>query len=186
MSSSLRNRLPFKANDDDDVPGVVLDDIEQDELVADLRERNAQTTAHALLVLDVVLVFSALLQLVYLLKDSKASPLLALFPVRDAPDPDPPIPYPGIFTLLALALHANLALHLHPHIYAPLSYSLVYALAAVAPTLSLFLGRSWQATVWAAFPALVVALTHSVHSTLQEGDVALTELESLKYRAPGP
>lgn len=62
MSSSLRNRLPFKAvDDDDDVPGVVLDDVEQDELVADLRERNAQTNARALLVLDVVLVFSALL-----------------------------------------------------------------------------------------------------------------------------
>jgi hypothetical protein len=96
-----------------------------------------------------------------------------------------------LFALLALALHANLALLLHPNLLLrlyplPLSYSLSYALSAVAPSLSLFLARSWQATAWAALPVLVVALTHSVHSTLQEGDEALAELETLQYRAPGP
>jgi hypothetical protein len=96
-----------------------------------------------------------------------------------------------LFALLALALHANLALLLHPNLVLrlyplPLSYSLSYALSAVAPSLSLFLARSWQATAWAALPLLAVALTHSVHSTLQEGDEALAELETLQYRAPGP
>lgn len=189
--NTLRQRVPFQAAaDDEDDSGVVLDDVEQDELIADLRVRNVQTTARTLLVLDVVLVFSALLQVVYLLKGSKESPLLAVFPLppSTAPDPDPPIPWPAAFALLALALHANLALRLHPtpRAPAPLSYAFSYALAGVAPTLSLFLARSWQATLWAAVPALVVALTHSVHNTLQEGDEALAELEALKYRAPGP
>ncbi|KAJ7672795.1 hypothetical protein B0H17DRAFT_1084002 [Mycena rosella] len=193
--SSLRQRVPFQtAGDDEDDRGVVLDDVEQDELVSDLRERSVQTTARAILVLDAVLALSALLQIVYLLSPSKASPLLALVPASApasaAPDADPPLP--TAFALLALALHANLALHLHRAHFSsspaltPLSYPLCYALAAVAPTLALFLARAWQATVWAAVPALVVGLVHSVHSTLQEGDEALAELESLKYRAPGP
>ncbi|KAJ6477398.1 hypothetical protein C8R47DRAFT_1140377 [Mycena vitilis] len=186
--TTLRQRAGFPAADDDESSHrVVLDDVEQDELISDLRQQNTQATARALLLLDGVLVFSALLQLVYLLKDSKASPLLALFPAA-APEPDPPCP--TAFTLLGLALHANLALRLHPTPRVPpplpLSYSLSYALAAVAPSLSLFLARSWQATAWAAIPALVVALIHSVHSTLKEGDEALAELETLKYRAPGP
>ncbi|KAJ7107286.1 hypothetical protein C8R43DRAFT_204223 [Mycena crocata] len=131
-------------------------------------------------------------QLVYLLKDSKASPLLAIFPpASDANvDPDPPLPCPSLFTLLALALHANLALHLHGGdirlSFSPvLSYTHTYALAAVAPCLSLFLGRSWQATAWAAAPVALIALAHSVHGTLREGDEALAELEALKYSAPG-
>ncbi|KAJ7505277.1 hypothetical protein B0H11DRAFT_1904663 [Mycena galericulata] len=180
--NSLRQRVPFHAAaDDDESSGVVLDDVEQDELIANLRVRNAQTTARTLFVLDVVLVFSALLQVVYLL--NSLSPV-SLRP----PDPDPPIPWPVAFALLALALHVNLALRLHPSPDRPppLSYAFAYSLAGVAPTLSLFLARSWQATLWAAVPALVVALTHSVHSTLQEGDEALAELETLKYRAPGP
>ncbi|KAJ7175897.1 hypothetical protein C8R46DRAFT_1214347 [Mycena filopes] len=166
---------------------VVLDDVEQEQVVADLRQSNTQTTARALFLLDTVLACSALLQLVYLLKDSKASPLLALFP---APTLQPNPPFPTAFALLALFLHANIALRLHrtavvPHPL-PLPYSMSYALAAVAPTLNLVSGHSWQATVWAAVPAAVIALTHSVHVTLQEGDEALVELEALKYRAPGP
>ncbi|KAJ7761506.1 hypothetical protein DFH07DRAFT_815228 [Mycena maculata] len=191
--NTLRQRVPFQAAADDvDDTRVVLDDVEQEELIADLRVRNGETSARTLLVLDAVLVFSALLQVVYLLKYSKESPLLALFPLSPSstPDPDPPIPWPAAFTLLALALHANLALRLHPSLeftaLAPLPYAFAYALAGVAPTLSLFLARSWQATLWAAVPALAVGVAHSVHSTLQEGDEALAELEALKYRAPGP
>ncbi|KAF7365165.1 hypothetical protein MVEN_00388000 [Mycena venus] len=190
--TSLRQRVGFQAaDDDDDGHRVVLDEVEQEEVIEDLRKRNTQTTARALLLLDGVLAFSALLQTVYLLKDDKASPLLALFPAF-APEPEPDPPCPALFALLALALHANLALLLHPNLIVrlnpvprasaplplPLSYTLSLALAAVAPSLSLFLARSWQATVWAALPLFVVALTHSVHSTLQEGDEALAELEA--------
>jgi len=188
----LRKRIGFQAADDEtDDHRVVLDEVEQEELIEDLRQHNTKTTARALLLLDGVLVFSALLQIVYLLKDSKASPLLAVFPAS-TPEPNPPCP--TSFAILALALHANLALLLHPElalslhptIPLPLSYSLSYGLTAVAPSLSLFLARSWQTTAWAALPLLVVGLTHSVHSTLQEGDEALAELQSLRYHAPGP
>ncbi|KAJ6559156.1 hypothetical protein DFH09DRAFT_1162073 [Mycena vulgaris] len=177
MSSSLRHRVPFTTAGDDDDERVILDDVEQDELIAGLRAQNTRTTAAAVIILDAVLVFSAVLHLIYLLNP-------ALFP-------HPPLPCPALFTFLALFLHANLALRFHPHPHPflaplPLSYPLSYALAAVAPTLALFLAHSWPATAWAAAPALVVALAHSVHGTLREGDEALAELESLKYRAPGP
>ncbi|KAJ7044168.1 hypothetical protein C8F04DRAFT_1071913 [Mycena alexandri] len=187
--TSIRHRVGFQAAGDDDRDGqpVVLDDVEQEEVIEDLRQSNRQTTARALLLLDVVLAFSALLQLVYLLKDSKTSPLLALFPTAA---PEPNLPFPTAFALLALALHANLALHLHPTLLSrsplPIPYSLSYPLAAIDPTLNVFLRHSWQAVAWAAVPAAVVGLTHSVHSTLQEGDEALVQLETLKYRAPGP
>ncbi|KAJ7935681.1 hypothetical protein B0H13DRAFT_1949183 [Mycena leptocephala] len=146
--TSLRQRVGFQAADDDNDGQRVV--------ISNLRQQNTQTNARALLLLDGVLVFSALLQIVYLLKDSKASPILALFPAA-IPEPDPPCP--TAFALLALALHANLALHLHP---------------------------TPSATAWAAVPLAVVALTHSMQSSLQEGDEALAELEALKYRAPGP
>ncbi|KAJ7784522.1 hypothetical protein B0H16DRAFT_1492848 [Mycena metata] len=186
--TSIRQRVGFQAADDDDRDGqrVVLDDVEQEEVIEDLRQRNTQTTARALVLLDAVLASSALLQVVYLLKDSKASPLLALFP---AAAPEPNLPFPTAFALLALALHANLVLHLHPTLLyrppLPISYLLSYALAAIPPILNVFLGHSWQAIAWAAIPAAIIGLTHSVHSTLQEGDEALVELETLKYRAPG-
>ncbi|KAJ6613296.1 hypothetical protein B0H10DRAFT_2222340 [Mycena sp. CBHHK59/15] len=189
---SLRHRVPFKASadDEDDERPVVLDDAEQEELIDSLRESNTRSTAQTLLVLDVVLLFSCALHIVYLLKHSKDSPLLAVFPpaATAAPDPDPPLPWPAAFTLLALALHANIVLHLHPIPRAPtpLSYPLAYALAAVAPTLTVFLSRSWQATAWAALPAAVLAVAHTVHASIAAADKTLAELESLKYRAPGP
>ncbi|KAJ7095835.1 hypothetical protein B0H15DRAFT_74708 [Mycena belliarum] len=181
--TSLRHRVPFRAVDDDDGnPAAVLDDQEQEELVAELNAANARSSARAVLVLDTVLVLSALLHIVSLFTGE--NPLLAFFP---SPAPEPP-PCPTAFTLLALALHASLAVHLHPQprLRGPLPYALTYALAAVAPAVALVLGCAWQTTAWAAVPALVVALTHSVHATLREGDAALAELESLKYRAPGP
>ncbi|KAJ6508723.1 hypothetical protein C8R45DRAFT_968465 [Mycena sanguinolenta] len=180
--TSLRQRVGFQAEDDTDRLHVVLDETEQEAVIENLRQRNTQTTARALLLLDALIAFSALLQILN---------LLALFPVSTT-EPDPPCP--TLFALLALALHANLALLLHPNLLLrlhptvplPLSYSLSYLLSAVAPSLSVFLARSWQAIAWAALPLLVVGLTHSVHSTLREGDEALAELETLQYRAPGP
>jgi hypothetical protein len=60
--TSLRQRVGFQAADDDnDGQRVVLDDVEQDEVISNLRQQNTQTNARALLLLDGVLVFSALL-----------------------------------------------------------------------------------------------------------------------------
>ncbi|KAJ7069723.1 hypothetical protein C8F01DRAFT_1113738 [Mycena amicta] len=184
---SVRHRIPFQAADDDSDgrSHVVLDETEQEELIQDLRRANVQTSARALVMLDGVLVFSAILQVVY----STASPLFELFPPTTTGTSLDPIPAPTLFAILSLLLHANLVLHLHPYLASfplPLSYSTTYALACVSPTLSLFLARAWQTTVWGLLTALVTGLVHSVHSTLREGDEALAELESLKYKAPGP
>ncbi|KAJ7644161.1 hypothetical protein FB45DRAFT_897092 [Roridomyces roridus] len=172
MTTTLRQRIPFVSSADDDGDDrEVLHDEEQEEIIEDLRARNVQTSARTLLVVDAVLALSAFLQLFTIVVPPASSP-----------------PCPRLFSLLGLAIHLNLALLLHPLPSAPtpLPYTLLYALGCVAPTLSLFLGRDWPAILWAAVPTLIVFLTHSVHSTLQEGDAALAELESLKYRAPGP
>ncbi|KAF7298959.1 hypothetical protein MIND_00844000 [Mycena indigotica] len=190
---SLRQRIPFQAPDDDDNNGQpqVLDETEQEELIENLRKENSQTSARTIVMLHGVLGFSSLLQLTYLLKPSNSSPLFEFFPPTSTTSLES-IPAPTSFSLLALLLHANLLLHLHPTFLhnafppIPLSYSTSYALACVAPTLALFLGRAWQTTLWSSFPALVIGLVHSVHSTLKEGDQALAELEALKYRAAGP
>ncbi|KAF7314279.1 hypothetical protein MKEN_00900500 [Mycena kentingensis (nom. inval.)] len=182
---SLRQRIPFRAADDDDGRHV-LDETEQEELIETLRNQNSQSSHQAIILLDVVLACATLLQVVFLLKDPKQSPLFALFP----PSSWDAMPAPVLLTILAFLLHANLVLHVHPTLIPasmplPLSYATSYALALVAPTLSIFLGRVWQTTAWTFAPAAVVGLVHSVHSTLREGDAALAELETLKYNAPG-
>ncbi|KAF7288503.1 hypothetical protein HMN09_01379300 [Mycena chlorophos] len=189
---SLRQRIPFQDDEEDRSHSTqVLDETEQEELIEDLRRENLQTSARAVVMLDGVLAFSTLLQVVYLLKQSRMSPLFELFPPSATTSLEP-IPAPVLFTVLALLLHANLVLHLHPALTSssslplPLPYATTYALGCVAPTLGLFLARAWQTTLWTSLPVLVVLLVQSVHDTLKEGDEALAELETLKYTAPGP
>ncbi|KAJ7209723.1 hypothetical protein GGX14DRAFT_108055 [Mycena pura] len=188
--TSVRRRIPFLAatdDGDDDRTQIVLDETEQEDLISSLHLENTQSTARARLLLDAVLAFSVSLHVVYLLKDSRDSPLAALFPPA-VPDS---IPWPVAFTFYSICIHAQLLFRLHPSLSAMpypvlyFPYPVLYLAAGIAPTLSLLLARTWQTTLWAAVPALVVAITHSVHSTMQEGDAALAELELLKYRAPG-
>ncbi|CAK5284179.1 unnamed protein product [Mycena citricolor] len=196
---SLRQRIPFRA-DEDTEDRVVLDEVEQDEVIDTLHKENTRSTANALLIVDTVLSLASILQLSFLFN---GNPLLALFPPSTMSNLGRyTIPYPAVFVLFALVLHANLALHLHPALIRvllpsysnstplpvaiPLSYPLTFSLAAVPPTFCLFLHHAWQANAWAASPFIVVTLIHSVHETLSEGSEALAELESLRYRAPGP
>jgi hypothetical protein len=123
------------------------------------------------------------------------NPLLVIIPPPIIKTPSS-IPLPGLFTVLSIILHINLALlasldhiklrfrisHVQLH---PLSYQLSYALSAVAPTLSLLLQRPWQSTVWWSMTGAVVFTTHSVMSAIEEGNKNVSELESMKYVAPG-
>jgi len=130
--------------------------------------------------------------LIYLFKSSKDSPIMVLIPALH-PDPDPPIPLPTLFTLLSLYLHLNLALLLHPNEVRAridieirsLSYQLSYVLAAVAPALCIFLGRSWQTVTWWSLTGTIVFVTHTVQESINRGNESISELEAMRYVAPG-
>lgn len=122
------------------------------------------------------------------------NPLFAIFPADLMEETS--IPYPVIATLLSLAIHVNLAVltfsgdsqtrvrlgDLDVH---PVPYQLLYIISAVAPTLSLFLRRSWQSTAWWSLTAAVVFTVHTVAGSIDRGNERIAELETMKYVAPG-
>lgn len=95
-------------------------------------------------------------------------------------DAGQPLPIPRVFLTLSLLLHANL-------LYQPakLSYQSSYALACVAPTLCLFLGKSWKHVAWWSFTPVVMSITQMILDTVIQGQQYLESLEALKYTAPG-
>lgn len=123
------------------------------------------------------------------------NPLLAIFPAN-LPEEIPSIPYPVIATLLSLTIHINLAalafsgdsqtrVRFGDFDVHPIPYQLLYVISAVAPTLSLFLRRSWQSTAWWSLTAAVVFTVHTVTGSIDRGNESIAELETMKYVAPG-
>jgi hypothetical protein len=126
---------------------------------------------------------------------SHDNPLLAIFPLA-TPEITPSIPYPIFATLLSLTIHVNLMavafsgdlptrLQFGDFDIRPFSYQLSYVIAAVAPTLSLFLRRSWQSTTWWGLTVAVVFTVHMVAGSIDRGNASIAELETMKYIAPG-
>jgi len=113
----------------------------------------------------------------------KNNPLLAIYPIRGGPEQS--IPLPVIFTILSLFIHLNLALIFSPGRIRPLPYQLLYRLSAVAPTLSLFLQKPWQTTVWWCITPLMVYLNQTFMDAFQQSIQGIADLEQLKYTAPG-
>lgn len=97
--------------------------------------------------------------------------------------------------LLAFLIHLNLFLYLLPsHIRMggneiqlpyPLSFGRTYTLSAVAPTLCLFIGHTWQKTSWWFITPAMVYIVHAVKTSIFEANKGVSELEGLKYCAPG-
>ncbi|KAL0961094.1 hypothetical protein HGRIS_006076 [Hohenbuehelia grisea] len=197
---NIRQRLPFKFSDSEDntTPSEILDEQEQDEVIQDLRRRNSSSNQHYGLAGLIILFLSFLLHVVFLFSSRKASPLLSILP-SEIIDPDPPLPLVSLFSLISLALHLNLAILLDPQRARSLlggefgeqislhylSYQFSYAIAAVAPTLCLFLGRSWQTIVWWCFPIGLIYITQSLQQAIAQGHESIMALEAMRYRAPG-
>lgn len=130
--------------------------------------------------------------LVYVFTTSQASPIAVLGPTTSLEDPPLPLSLP--FTLLGLALHFNLLLILHPDFLTitlrgsplrPLSYALSYTLSAIAPTLCFVFGRSWTTTAWWCVTATMIFAVQTMQTSIDRGAESLTELEKMKYTAPG-
>lgn len=131
------------------------------------------------------------------------NPLLHLFP-QDPLNNDDPIPLPRPFTLVSLVLHANLLLLLDPtsvrnillrvgiriddHVDLrsyTLSPTLSYTLALVAPSICLFLRRSWWTIAWWSITIIITYAVQLVLDSISTGDERITSLEAMRYRAPG-
>ncbi|KAF5382561.1 hypothetical protein D9615_002868 [Tricholomella constricta] len=154
---TVRKRNPFRDSDvGDSVEDEkrILDEQEQEALIQKLKETNKSSTKRSLTVLQAILVLSFALQIF----SSFKNPLLAIIP-PETHDVTEDIPLPIAFTFLNLILHLNLALvafrdeirvryNVSDEFMHPLPYQLSYAIAAVPPTLAMFLRRSWQSSVW--------------------------------------
>lgn len=130
----------------------------------------------------------------YLFSGAAETPLQVLFPDAE----QGVIPLPKVFTVIALGLHINLSFRIHParlrnafqrlgadvHVQ-PLSYQLSYAIAAVAPTLCLFIGRPWTTIIWWSIAAFVTFVVQTVQDSIDQGNEGIATLESMKYIAPG-
>jgi hypothetical protein len=67
----------------------------------------------------------------------------------------------------------------------PLSYPLCYALAAVAPTLSVFLRQRWQSSVWWGLTVIVIFTVQTMTEAVAHGNERISALEAMKYVAHG-
>ncbi|KAF8895492.1 hypothetical protein BD779DRAFT_733146 [Infundibulicybe gibba] len=187
----LRRRTPFKSiesyNDSD--TNIVLDEQEQNELVQTLRESNLASNRQYLMLLDIILLLSVILHSVSLLSPPNHNPLLSIFPKTSRENPS--VPFPSLFILLALFLHINLGIHIHPQIPAlrldlhPISFPLTYALAAVAPTLALFLQCPWQTTLWWCFTSILGVIVQIILHSIAQSNESISELDAMKYLAFG-
>ncbi|TFK40807.1 hypothetical protein BDQ12DRAFT_734000 [Crucibulum laeve] len=192
---TIRRRVPFKFSEEkEEKETEVLDEQEQDELIEKLRRENEISNRQYLVLIRVVLALSALLQFVFLFSPSKSSPLFSLFPAASVGE-DLSMPLPTLFIMLSLFVHLNLAFLFHPNEIrmllqlnqnpSPLSYELLYTLSAVPPTLSAFLWRPWQTTLWWCFTPMIVFIVHTVMSAIDNGNESIADLETMKYVAPG-
>lgn len=124
-------------------------------------------------------------QIVVLFKASP-SPLLFLFPNPKAGH----IPFSIPLTLLYIAIHANLLVLtdipngiLQSSQALPLKF--LYPLAAVAPSLSIYLRNPWQVSIWWCTTFTMVYLTQFILDTIEDQNYQVAQLEGLRYRAPG-
>ncbi|KAH9947590.1 hypothetical protein B0H21DRAFT_821752 [Amylocystis lapponica] len=198
---SLRQRIPFRFSDAGDEDDHVLDEQEQEELVRHLRDQEDTINSQYLLSLLLVIGLSCLLHVIFILKQSKQSPISALLPNRT---PSPPIPLPTFFALLHILLQLHLCLHLlppaHPILRAlsslrpplgplvlplPLLHPATLAASAVAPALALLLRHGWPDVAWWAVTGLMTLLVYYVKKWIRQSDESIRELDGMRYDARG-
>ena len=66
-----------------------------------------------------------------------------------------------------------------------LSFPLLFCLSMIAPCVSILLGHDWVTVTWWSVAAAVVWLVHTVQRWIDGEAESISELEGLKYVAPG-
>jgi hypothetical protein len=122
----------------------------------------------------------------------RRNPLLAIYPVASQ---NPSLPLSAVFSLLSLFVHLNFALCFFPDEVrvllqldnAPrsLSFWMLYCIAAVSPSLSLFLNKPWQTTIWWCITPFMVFIAQTVLDAIQSNVEGIAKLEAMRYSAPG-
>jgi len=182
---------------------------EQDEVIQQLREQSERLKEKGLIGARILVLFSSIMyalshftfpsliktstfyrQFIQLLAPTASNPVFIIFP-EDLPSSRSVIPFARGFTLLALFIHLNLAILFHPddvrtclqltHNPKPLSYGMLYALSAVAPTLSLFLYSPWKTTLWWLLTTVVIFVVQCAMNTIESSSRGISELESKRY-----
>ncbi|KAF8558247.1 hypothetical protein OG21DRAFT_1405267 [Imleria badia] len=190
---AIRKRNPFTLQSEvHDNGRVVLDDQEQAELVDRIKEHNISSNKQNRVALQLMLGLSCLLYVIYMLSD-RTTPLFAIFP----PSPEigratAPLDMSGILSYVAILIHVNLSLIVHPwnvvvagRIIRAIGFLETFVWSAAAPILSVYSGRAWQTTVWWCIPGFLTYVIYAVHGWIDKADEDVSELEKLKYRAPG-
>jgi len=100
-----------------------------------------------------------------------------------------------MFSLLSLFVHLNFALFFFPDEVRvlpqldnpprPLSFRMLYCISVVGPSLSLFLNKPWQTTIWWCITPFMVFITQTVLDVIQSNVEGIAKLEAMRYRAPG-
>ena len=123
----------------------------------------------------------------------RTTPLFAIFP----PSPETgratgPLDMSGILAYIAILIHVNLSLIVHPwnvvvagRVIRAIGFLETFIWSAAAPLLSVYSGRAWQTTVWWCIPGFLTYVVYAVHGWIRKADEDVSELEKLKYRAPG-
>ncbi|KAI0076348.1 hypothetical protein K474DRAFT_1684890 [Panus rudis PR-1116 ss-1] len=198
---SIRQRIPFKFSEDaTGEEDRILDEQEQEELIQKLKSESESRTTQYTLTIHVLLGLCYILQIIYLFKSSKESPILALFPNDIAVNEHLPAPnlwtLTNLFTLLNLTIHllpqshpvrqSLRQLHSSPYTYfLPLPFPLLFSISAVPPTLALMLRRHWQEFAWWCFAPFMTWFVHSAEKWAREEAEGIQNLEKLRYDAKG-
>ncbi|KAI9573529.1 hypothetical protein HD554DRAFT_879263 [Boletus coccyginus] len=190
---AIRKRNPFTLESEDhDNDRVVLDEQEQTEVVDRIKEQNVSSNKQNRLALQLMLGLSCLLYVIYMLSD-RTTPLFAIFPPSDKTGrPTAPLDMSGILTYIAILIHVNLSLIVHPwnvvvfgRVIRAIGFLETFVWSAAAPLLSVYSGRAWQTTVWWCIPGFLTYVVYAVHGWIEKADDDVSELERLRYRAPG-
>ncbi|PCH40055.1 hypothetical protein WOLCODRAFT_162055, partial [Wolfiporia cocos MD-104 SS10] len=113
---SLRQRIPFRFSGDDNTDDAddtrILDEQEQEEVIAHLRAQSHASAQRDARLVQAVLALSCLLHIMFLLDQTHTSPLYVLLTAHTPPATSIPLAAP--LTLLHVLLHVLLFLRLLP------------------------------------------------------------------------
>ncbi|KDQ62335.1 hypothetical protein JAAARDRAFT_122292 [Jaapia argillacea MUCL 33604] len=194
---SLRKRVPFKLSSDSSGDNFeetrILDEQEQEEIIEELKREISKSSSQYTSALVLVVGLSCLLQFISLLKPPTEHPFVPIFSSDIA---EPAIPGARPFTVLHILIHANLLLSLLfdqnwvkdlelGQFRLPTSYTHMLLASAIAPILSVILGKTWATTGWWSVTILVSLLVQTVQGWLEAGNENIVELEKMRYVARG-